>query len=135
MPPVTWDGTLAAFAQNWANNLASSCNGNLEHSSPNNYGENLAYSDMSTPETASRVVSDWMSESTMYDTSTNMCTGGDGDLSCAHFTQVLWKTTTTIGCATATCPDPSGGNTQYYSACEYNPAGNCNGLDYANPGC
>ncbi|KAF9587700.1 hypothetical protein IFM89_004532 [Coptis chinensis] len=39
--PMTWDDGVAAYAQNYANQMASSCN--LVHSS-GPYGENLAWS-------------------------------------------------------------------------------------------
>ena len=44
----------------------------------------------------------------------------------SHFTQVVWKSTKTVGCAVQTCNgifDPKYGPAKYY-VCEYSPAGN-----------
>ena len=44
----------------------------------------------------------------------------------SHFTQVVWKSTKTVGCAVQTCNgifDPTYGPAKYY-VCEYSPAGN-----------
>ncbi|MEN9703280.1 MAG: hypothetical protein RLZZ209_706, partial [Bacteroidota bacterium] len=40
-PPITWDGTIAQFSQNWANYLSSK--DLFQHSNNSMYGENLAY--------------------------------------------------------------------------------------------
>jgi len=50
-----------------------------------------------------------------------------------HFTQVVWKATTQIGCAVASCPDmfPGYGAANFY-VCEYYPQGNVAGEYTAN---
>ena len=40
LPPLTWDDTVAAYAQNYANTHIGDCN--LMHSQSESYGENLA---------------------------------------------------------------------------------------------
>lgn len=100
--PLTWDSQLAAYAQDYANKFQ--CGGSLVHSG-GPYGENLAmgYSD------AASAVEAWYSEGANYDYSS--CSVFD------HFTQVIWKSTTKLGCAYKDCD-------MKYIICSYDPAGN-----------
>ena len=43
-----------------------------------------------------------------------------------HFTQLVWASTTTVGCGKATCSkgSPFSGGTWQYVVCRYSPAGN-----------
>ncbi|ODN81607.1 hypothetical protein L202_02016 [Cryptococcus amylolentus CBS 6039] len=58
--------------------------------------------------------------------------------SASHFTQVVWKATSEIGCATSSCADGTiftgYGSNLLYLVCEYNPAGNVIGDFAANVG-
>lgn len=100
--PLSWSSSLESYAQNYANKFQ--CGGSLVHSG-GPYGENLAlgYSD------GPAAVDAWYSEGANYDYSS--CSVFD------HFTQVIWKSTTQVGCAYKDC----GG---LYIICSYNPAGN-----------
>jgi len=54
----------------------------------------------------------------------------DGSLPmCGHFTQVVWKTTTEIGCALVDCPKDTAwaGYRSQFLVCQYNPGGNTAG--------
>jgi len=62
------------------------------------------------------VVQAWYDEIADYDYETNSCQEGK---MCGHFTQVVWNTTTEVGCAAFACDDRS----QVW-VCEYAPAGN-----------
>jgi len=73
-----------------------------------------------------------------YDWSNNAAEDGcrktpnaDGSLPmCGHFTQVVWKTTTEIGCALVDCPVGTAMAAPYRSqflVCQYNPGGNTAG--------
>merc|ERR1712154_165230 len=48
--------------------------------------------------------------------------------SCCHYTQVVWKKTTKIGCGLSQCPELKTGRSTMrnaaYFACYYNPPGN-----------
>lgn len=110
VPPLQWSNELADYAQAWANQLAE--DDRFEHRPNNRYGENLAYFSGQRA-TASRVVDLWGNEVADYDYSSNRCTGV-----CGHYTQIVWKTTTEVGCAVARA-----GNEEYW-VCNYNPPGN-----------
>lgn len=99
---LSWSSQLESYAQAYADKFQ--CGGGLVHSG-GPYGENLAlgYSD------ASSAVEAWYSEGSGYDFSS--CSVFD------HFTQVIWKSTTQLGCAYKDC----GG---LYIICSYDPAGN-----------
>ncbi|CCK73544.1 CAP domain-containing protein NDAI_0G05610 [Naumovozyma dairenensis CBS 421] len=108
-PALKWSDNLASYAQAYAD--AYDCSGNLQHSG-GPYGENLAlgYS-------ATGAVDAWYGEISDYDWS------NPGAGSAGHFTQVVWKSSTEVGCGIKTC----GGVWGDYVICSYDPAGN-----YAN---
>lgn len=101
---LTWDDTLATYAQNYADKY--DCSGTLTHSG-GAYGENLALG-----YTTTGAVDVWYNEGSDYDYST--CNTYD------HFTQVIWKSTTKVGCGYKYCSSYWG----TYIVCSYDPAGN-----------
>lgn len=108
---VYWNTSLADYAQNWANK----CQWKHSHGPS---GENLAqgYEDVIAS------VDAWGNERALYswsgsETGFTEATG--------HFTQLVWKDTTSVGCAAVDCKDVSGTDIQgVYLVCEYWPAGN-----------
>ncbi|KAL3235048.1 Uncharacterized protein RNJ44_02836 [Nakaseomyces bracarensis] len=104
---LTWSDELAAYAQNYADNY--DCSGNLVHSG-GPYGENLALG-----YTAVGSVDAWYDEISQYDYANPGFSEATG-----HFTQVVWKGSTQVGCGIKTC----GGVWGDYVICSYNPAGN-----------
>ncbi|CDH12511.1 related to Protein PRY2 [Zygosaccharomyces bailii ISA1307] len=104
---LEWDDSLAQYAQNYADKY--DCSGSLTHSG-GPYGENLAvgYSNQGT-------IDAWYNEIEKY----NWSDPGFSD-STGHFTQVVWKSTTKVGCGSKQC----GGSVGTYVICSYNPAGN-----------
>jgi len=125
-PDVQWSDSVAAKAQAWAETLKSKgCK--MEHSKDRKgkLGENIywaspvKWSDGRTEVqeiTPAKVVDWWANESKNYDHSSNSCAPGKV---CGHYTQVVWRTTTEIGCGKAVCDDKS----QVW-VCNYQPAGN-----------
>jgi pathogenesis-related protein 1 len=114
VPALSWSPSLAATAQDWANRCV------FEHS--NNGGENLAQWTSGAYSAASHVRG-WYDEIRSYDFATGA--SKDGGV-IGHFTQVVWKGTSEVGCGIAQC---SGND---LLVCNYNPAGNWDGEYIAN---
>jgi len=113
-PPMTWSAALAASAQTWANRCQ------FVHSAPGERGgagENLAWGTGSFASAASSVER-WYNEVARYNFSAPGFSSATG-----HFTQIVWRASTQLGCAMAVC---SG---QTFWVCRYSPAGNI-----TNPG-
>lgn len=114
-PSLSWSDDLASYAQNYAD--AYDCSGSLTHSG-GPYGENLAIG-----YGTSGAVDGWYSEIKDYDFGASTYSAASG-----HFTQVVWKASTELGCGVKSC----GGLWGDYVICSYNPAGNMIGDFAAN---
>jgi len=118
--PLAWDAGLERHARRYAETRArAGCA--LEHSH-GPYGENLFRGSGGgwTPEA---VVAAWVvKERAMYNRASNSCSGRRG--ACGHYTQIVWRSTTKLGCATATCAGGRG----TFAVCVYNPPGNYVGM-------
>ena len=111
LPPVTWSDEVAAGAQEWANHLRDALSCRLEHSSGSGYGENLAMGTQLGPQGAVEL---WASEGSGYVFSTRYAF----DSNLGHYTQIVWRDSTTIGCASADCARAT------VVVCRYAPPGN-----------
>lgn len=99
-PPVEWDEELAQFARDYA----PICQ--MQHSS-GPYGENLA-GGAGGGYNIERAFNSWASEGDHYDWNQPgvlEATVNGETMGLGHFTQVVWKATTKIGCAAVTCGD------------------------------
>ncbi|CAL5078154.1 unnamed protein product [Urochloa decumbens] len=116
---VSWDDDVAAFAQSYAAERAGDCA--LQHSGggPNGYGENLFMGGAGADWSASDAVGLWVAEKQWYDHDSNSCAAGE---TCGHYTQVVWRDSTAIGCARVVCD-----NGGVFITCNYNPPGNVDG--------
>lgn len=122
LAPFQWDGVLAAGAAYYGRTLASL--GQLQHSprqSRPGQGENLwmgtrgAY----TPE---QMVGSWLGERRWFRPGTfpNVSTTGNW-FDVGHYSQIIWPTTTRVGCAITSTRQWD------YLICRYAPAGNVDG--------
>lgn len=124
-PALLWDGALVASAQKYADKLSAS--GRFEHDPANSgydaQGENLwlgtrgafSYDEM---------VNAWIDERQYFKKGPfpdNSQTGNWGDI--GHYTQIIWPTTTKVGCALAT------NSRNDVLVCRYSPGGNIVGRD------
>ena len=114
-PPMTWSDALAATAQKWADTLRKK--GCLfGHDNDTSYGENLAFFRPIGRVDGAGVVAGWYQEVDDYNFKKpgfSMKTG--------HFTQLVWTTTTELGCGVTSC-----GEGEIW-VCRYNPPGNYRG--------
>ncbi|KAL1544338.1 basic form of pathogenesis-related protein 1-like [Salvia divinorum] len=108
--PLAWNETVAGYALRYAYKRYGDCE--MEHSM-GPYGENLAegWGRLSAVD----AVGMWVNEKSCYDHSSNSCVGGE----CLHYTQVVWRDSTHLGCARRQCR-----NGWLFVICSYDPPGN-----------
>ncbi|KAK1568198.1 hypothetical protein Q3G72_021591 [Acer saccharum] len=110
--PMTWNETLATYAENYAYTRVADC---TRESSGGPYGENLANGTESSI-SGTDIINIWIAEKANYDSSSNVCVGLR---SCKNYTQVVWQKSLRLGCAKVRCSE--GG---YFFSCNYDPPGN-----------
>lgn len=121
---LKWSANLQTDAQAWADQCK------FDHSVPKGQGQNLYMTSASTA-SAAKAVQMWMSEKADY---TYGATGGTcaPEKACGHYTQVIWSTTTEVGCGVKTCGNITekgkdvGPGTVL--VCNYSPSGNFTGV-------
>ena len=111
--PIKWAAALAAYAQEWADHLAATtCR--MAHRTQRQYGENL-FQGTAGYYNAVDAAKGWESEKKDYRggvlTESNWHPAG-------HYTQMVWRDSTTFGCGEAVC------NKTLIVACNYDPPGN-----------
>ncbi|KAJ7793335.1 PR-1-like protein [Mycena olivaceomarginata] len=110
---LKWNNNLAAAAQKWADKCV------FKHSGGTlgQFGENLAAGAPASTYHIANTVQSWANEAPQYNPKHPVP---------SHFTQMVWKATTEVGCAVKTCsnifPQIPGGAAFY--VCEYFPQGN-----------
>ncbi|KAH3752777.1 peptidase inhibitor 15-like [Dreissena polymorpha] len=117
MNALVWDNNIANKAARWT----ETCN--FEHQG-RGYGENLAYTTFNgSPPPSRNVVKSlfglWAGEKPLW--------GRDTECGAAcHYTQLIWATTTRVGCALSRCKRLRNGTDRnaLYFACFYSPPGN-----------
>lgn len=128
--PLSWDDSLAATAQAWADACVDmeAPAGLIDHNPdrsdghPWYVGENVFGSSGATSGT--EAVNAWAAESRYYDYATNTC---QANKVCGHYTQVVWAASTHLGCGISVCPGLTYGHS---IVCDYGPGGNDGGRPY-----
>ncbi len=130
--PLHWDPIAAQVAAAYAAqcNYAHNPNAGAQYKAlggTSGLGENIAAGAPS--QTVSSAVSSWLAEEASYDHATNQCAAGKV---CGHYTQIVWATTTGVGCAASSCTTNSPFGTFAnglwdFEVCDYSPPGNVNG--------
>ncbi|TKA72425.1 hypothetical protein B0A55_05407 [Friedmanniomyces simplex] len=106
---LTWDDALANYAQDYAGKCI------WQHSN-GPYGENLAEG-YTSPILA---IDGWAGEEQKYNYHKAKFSESTG-----HYTQLVWKNTTAVGCGAVQCnTSGSNGVNGWYLVCEYSPRGN-----------
>ena len=123
VPPLAWNDQLAADARVWANQLAAT--GRFEHS-PDAAGEEPEGENLwaGTPRAYSpeSMVALWKAEKKDYRPGVFPSNSKSGDVeNVGHYTQMIWRTSGQVGCATAT------GRREQFLVCRYSQAGNVYG--------
>jgi len=123
VPALEWDNSLAADARVWADELAAT--GRFEHSpdDPDRplQGENLW---AGTPRAFSpeAMVGLWRAEKSDYRPGIFPNNSRSGDVEkVGHYTQLIWRESRRVGCATAV------GRDEEFLVCRYSEAGNVTG--------
>ncbi|SRR5665213_3669637 len=119
LPPLIWDDALASHAAKWARHLVQI--GTLEHSANEarpDEGENLWMGTAGAYD-AEDMVGGWSSEKRDFRRGVfpNVSASGSWH-DVGHYTQMIWRNTTEVGCAVA-----SGGGYDVL-VCRYAPPGN-----------
>ncbi len=110
-PPLRWNTNIASAAQTWADYLAYDNNCNMQHNTNDNYGENLGVGYSSW----GRLIAAWYNEEALYNYNSPGFSYDTG-----HFTAVVWRDTTDVGCGSTTCDNGKG----VMYVCQYSPRGN-----------
>ncbi|HXG29816.1 MAG TPA: CAP domain-containing protein, partial [Nevskiales bacterium] len=119
--PLVWSDELARAAREWAVTLMRQ--GKFEHRPDSPYGQNIAWfaGERLKP---TDVVDYWGNEIEYYDYEKNACLE---ESECRHYTQIVWKDSREVGCASAWGQHPQYGVQEFW-VCNYSPPGNVEGL-------
>lgn len=114
---LKWNCTLAASAQEWA------AKGKFIHRENRTYGENMFVSTNAAIAT-SMAAFNWEKEKEFWNNTAGTCQAGKF---CNHYTQIVWRATTQIGCG---INRNASGQWKTLMVCNYDPAGNSKGKAY-----
>ena len=120
VPPLAWSPTLAKDALAWGQHLASVDKGQHDPSIRGKEGENLWWGTADAYSYA-EMVDMWGNEKNSFRYGTFPDVGTSRGAMVGHYTQMVWKNTTSVGCALV------GNGTTDYLVCRYAAPGNVYG--------
>ncbi len=119
VPPLIWSDMIAAGAQTWADNVLAT--GKMVHSTGTGYGENIAWRGPPGSTTMAGLQQGWVNEKNIY------VPGTPPSYSNGHYTAMVDKKSSEVGCGLASGPGGPGGQMgSDVLVCRYNPPGNWN---------
>ncbi len=130
VPPLKWNCKLADFAQDWVNKdvWGHSSSEDRQKIILGSYsGENLAAAAPSSQNIATNGPTGWWQEKAFWNSESVSCQSGKV---CGHYTQMVWRDTTEVGCGLNRKSSAMGGEwtqNSVYLSCVYNPGGNISG--------
>lgn len=119
---MVWNTQLEDLARSHAEQCIWEHNADRSDGFSEYIGENLFAATYEA--TAIQAVNSWAEEVDFYDYTENSC--DDGEM-CGHYTQIVWRDTTDVGCAMAYCSNlenTSWTSSAYLVVCNYSPGGN-----------
>lgn len=143
LTPLSWNCKLAKVAQKWADDPGSKDGSThstsdwrkqeyqaLDSSSNASIGENIAsqWGSPAADRAPDSLAMGWVEERNRFDLITNKCSQSP----CGHFTLVVWRQTTEVGCGIKDRPESAvikgekWDGTRRALVCQYLPAGNVN---------
>jgi pathogenesis-related protein 1 len=119
--PLSWNVSIAQTAQVHADRCL------YQHGDAAGLGQNI-YAAAPQGQDQTDSASSWIAEQPYYNYAANSCASGQ---QCGHYTQIVWRDTTAVGCAQAQCSanTPFGSNFPNWTfiVCDYSPPGNFSG--------
>jgi uncharacterized protein YkwD len=100
--PLVWNQTLADLSAGWSKQCQWKHTSDDEVKSKGGYGQNYA-ANYPPPSDMEPNFSGWAGEADVYNWANPSFEGTDGRTATGHFTQIVWKDTTSVGCGWTTC--------------------------------
>ncbi len=120
LAPLAWSSSAESAAWSWASQCQWAHDPALGSLG---MGQNLAAGQPPGAFSITGLVNTWAAEAANYDYATNSCSGV-----CGHYTQIVWRATTSVGCVLHTCtggtPPPGWTGSWDFLVCNYVPPGN-----------
>ncbi len=137
LEPLKWNYALAEFAQKWATKDTGVHSTDKERQNivpGDGAGENLAQGyDSEKQITVQTLIQGWIDEKQFLQSDKKTCTPNPKNIPCGHYTQMVWRTSTELGCgiihnSNSFTIDPGSKGKASYLVCIYNPGGNYDGV-------